>query len=75
MEIGRIDPELVDSGKTVYDAPENAVKAIIVKLDQIIAWQNAVGEAIESSTDAATLFTALDVAAVKDVLKKLKFTL
>ncbi len=74
-DVGRLDPATVDSGAVAYDAPENAVKAINTKLDQIIAWQNAVGAAIETASSAATLFTELDVAAIKAAIKKLKFSL
>lgn len=74
-DVGRLDLETVDAGKVAYDAPENAVKAMNTKLDQIIAWQTAVGAAIETASDAATLFTGLDVAAIKTAIKKLKFTL
>lgn len=74
-DVGRLDAGVVDSGKLVYDAPEQAVKAMLTKLDQVIAWQNAVGAAIETATDAASLFTALDVAAIKAALAKLKFNL
>jgi len=74
-DVGRLDLETVDSGKVAYDAPENAVKAMNTKLDQIIAWQTAVGAAIEAATDGNSLFSGLDVAAIKTAIKKLKFTL
>lgn len=74
-DVGRLSIDSVDSGSLVYDAPETAVKAMNTKLDQIIAWQNAVGEAIETATDAASLYTALDTLGIKTVIKKLKFTL
>ena len=74
-DVGRLDLETVEAGKVAYDAPENAVKAINTKLDQIIAWQNAVGAVIEAATDGNSLFTGLDVVAVKTAIKKLKFTL
>ena len=74
-DVGRISLETVDSGNIAYDAPENAVKAINTKLDQIIAWQTEVGAAIEAATDGDTLLAALDTASVKTAIQKLKFTL
>lgn len=74
-EVGRLPAATGDDKPIVFDAPNAASKAILTKLDQIIAWQNTVGAAIETATDAASLFTALDVAGIKTAVKKLRFTL
>ena len=73
--VGRLDAATLDDKPTTFDTPNKTAKAIITKLDQIIAWQNLVGTAIATATDAASLYTALNVTATKAALKKLRFTL
>jgi len=76
LVIGRIDSSLVTGqGTVVFDAPEQTTKAIITKLDQIIAWQTAVGAAITTATDGPSLYAALNTATVKAAIGALRFTL
>jgi len=48
-----------------FDAPEATVQAILTKQDEIIAKLNVILAAVEVAVDAASLFTALDVAGTK----------
>jgi hypothetical protein len=76
LALGRLDVSLVNGTKAVvFDNPTTATKAIITKLDQILAWQAAVGAAIATATDGSSLYTALNTAAVKTALAQLRFTL
>lgn len=59
----------VEAQMVINDEPSAKVKAILTKQDEIIAKLNLVLAAIEASTDAATLFTALDVAEIKTQLE------
>lgn len=51
---------------------KSATQAILRKQDEIIEKLNLILAAIESATDAATLFTALDTAEIKAELEKVK---
>lgn len=76
LVVGRIDSTLVDKNHaTVFDLPNETAKAIITKLDQIIAWQTLVGAAIATATDGPSLYTALNTTAIKTALDALRFTL
>lgn len=74
-ELGRLDAATIDDKPTTLDLPNKTAAAILTKLDQIIAWQNTVGAAIEAATDGNSLYTQLDIAAIKAAIKKLRFTL
>lgn len=60
------------SVKTNTIPNKSATQAILRKQDEIIEKLNLILAAIESATDAATLFTALDVAEIKAELEKVK---
>ena len=66
MKLGRLSEG--EMKHVVSDAPSATVRAILTKQDEIIAKLNLILEAIETSTDAATLFTALDVEEIKSQL-------
>ena len=70
--IGRLRTEEVGEPQ-VHDAPNKTVESVLTKQDEIIDKLNAILLAIETATDAATLFTELDTDAIKAQLAKLKF--
>lgn len=65
-KLGRLSTEQMKH--VVNDTPSSAGAAVLTKQDEIIAKLNLILEAIEAATDAATLFTALDVAEIKTQL-------
>ena len=70
--IGRLRSEEVGQPQT-HDAPNKTVEAVLTKQDEIIDKLNAILAAIETATDAASLFTALDTAEIKAVISELQF--
>jgi hypothetical protein len=76
LTLGRLDSGLVNGTKAVaFDAPEQTVRAILTKLDEVCDRLTAIGAAIELATDGPSLFTALDVAGTKAAVAKLLLTL
>lgn len=73
-DLGRMPASQIAKGVT-HDAPEAQVAAIMTKLDECITRLNAIAVAIETATDAASLFTQLDVAAIKAEIKKISLKL
>lgn len=62
-KLGRLNASEME--KVIHDAPEKTVSAILTKQDEILAKLNLIATAIETATDAATLYTALDTAEIK----------
>jgi len=71
-EFGRL-PSAEVAEPLIMDQPSTVSQAILTKLDEITDRLNAIATAIETATDAATLFTELDVAEIKTEISKLKF--
>jgi hypothetical protein len=71
-ELGRL-PAAEVKEPVVMDQPSMVSQAILTKLDECIDRLNAISTAVETATDAATLFAALDVAEIKSEIQKLKF--
>jgi hypothetical protein len=69
-KLGRLPAEDLEQD-IILDAPEKTVQAILTKQDEIIAKLNQINAAIETATDAASLYTELD--AIKSELKELEF--
>lgn len=64
---GRINP----SNHFIDTVPQkSAEQAMLIKMDEIIDRLNAISVAIEAATDGSTLFTELDVAAIKASISK-----
>lgn len=72
-KLGRLNSS--EMGLVPYDAPEKTVSAVLTKQDEIIAKLNLILDAIETATDAASLFAALDVAEVKSQLSEVNLYL
>jgi hypothetical protein len=73
-DVGRLDSAALDESSVTFDAPNMAFKAVLTKQDMIIDKLNTILAAIEAATDGNSLFTALDVAATKAAINKIKFT-
>lgn len=58
MKLGRLSVDEME--KVIEDAPEQMVKAVLTKQDEILTKLNAILVAIETATDSATLYTELD---------------
>jgi len=61
-------------GPIIFDSPEETTRAMLNKQDEIIDKLNSILDAIETATDAATLFSGLDVAGIKAQLGKIELT-
>lgn len=73
-EVGRLDSSALDEQAVTFDTPNMAFKAVLTKQDMIIDKLNAILAAIETATDGNSLFTALDTAAIKAEVNKIRFT-
>lgn len=71
-ELGRL-PAAEANAPLLLDEPSKVSQAVLTKLDEVITKLNSIAAAIESSTDGATLQTALDTAEIKTEISKLKF--
>ena len=71
--LGRLEGEKDRS--VVHDLPNETGSAILSKLDEVIDKLNALGAAVEAATDGNSLFAGLDVAAIKDAVKKIDLIL
>jgi hypothetical protein len=58
--------------KTNTIKPKSAEQGMLLLLDEIVEKLNAIAAAIEASTDGDTLQAALDTAAIKAEVEKLK---
>ena len=71
--LGRLPANQME--RVLYDASNATTRAILTKQDEIIEKLNLILAAIEVATDAPTLFTALDTAAIKAEVSKIKLFL
>ena len=62
-KLGRLNTSEME--KVIHDAPEKMVRAILTKQDEILAKLTLITIAIDTATDAASLYTALNTADIK----------
>jgi len=62
-KLGRLNTSEME--KVIHDAPEKMVRAILTKQDEILAKLTLITTAIDTATDAASLYTALNTADIK----------
>lgn len=72
-KLGRLNASEME--KVIHDAPEKMVKAILTKQDEILAKLNLIAVAIETATDAASLYTELDSAEIKAEMSEIELYL
>jgi hypothetical protein len=72
-KLGRLNASEMEL--VIHDAPEKTVRAILTKQDEILAKLNLIATAIETATDAATLYTELDTAEIKAQLSEVNLFL